>query len=87
LEVEKSTHARMIAFYIVGMSTKTSRNALFVDSADSIIEKKAVMMRTITETEEKADLKSGLVLFYHSLFEALVCKQGVRIIVMAQREA
>jgi hypothetical protein len=47
----------MIAFYIVGMSMKTSRNALFVDSTDSVIEKMAVMMRTITETEEKAGLK------------------------------
>jgi hypothetical protein len=47
----------MIAFYIVGMSMKTSRNALFVDSTDSVIEKMAVMMRTITKTEEKAGLK------------------------------
>jgi hypothetical protein len=47
----------MIAFYIVGKSMKTSRNALFVDSTDSVIEKMAVMMRTITETEEKAGLK------------------------------
>jgi hypothetical protein len=31
--------ARMIAFYIVDLSTKTSRNALFVGSIDSIIEK------------------------------------------------
>jgi hypothetical protein len=29
----------MIVFYIVGLSTKTLRNALFVDSTDSIIEK------------------------------------------------
>jgi hypothetical protein len=36
---------------------KTSRNALFVDSTDSIIEKTVVMMRTITEIEEKMDLK------------------------------
>jgi hypothetical protein len=28
-----------------------------------------------------------LVLSYYSSFEALVCKQGVRIVVMAQREA
>jgi hypothetical protein len=47
----------MIAFYIVGMSMKTSRNALFVDSTDSVIEKMAVMMRTTTKTEEKVGLK------------------------------
>jgi hypothetical protein len=47
----------MIAFYIVGLSMKTSRNALFVDLTDSIIEKTVVMMRTITETEAKAGLK------------------------------
>jgi hypothetical protein len=47
--------ARMIAFYIMGLSTKTLRNALFVDLTDSIIEKMAVMMRTVTE--EKACLK------------------------------
>jgi hypothetical protein len=57
LEVEKSTHARMIAFYIVGPSTKTLRNALFVDSTDSIIKKTVVMTRTATKTEEKASLK------------------------------
>jgi hypothetical protein len=49
--------AIMIAFYIVDLSTKTSRNALFVDSTDSIIEKTVVMMRTAIETEEKAGLK------------------------------
>jgi hypothetical protein len=49
--------ARMIAFYIVDLSTKTLRNALFVDSTDSIVEKTVVMTRTITETEEKAGLK------------------------------
>jgi hypothetical protein len=49
-------HARMIAFYIVGLSVKTSRNALFVDSTDLIIEKTVVMMRTATEMEEKAGL-------------------------------
>jgi hypothetical protein len=42
----------MIAFYIVGMSMKTLRNALFVDSTNSIIEKTVVMMRTATETEK-----------------------------------
>jgi hypothetical protein len=77
----------MIAFYIVDLSMKTSRNVMFVDSTDSIIEKMAVMMRTATETEEKAGLKCVLVLFYYSSFEVLVCKQGVRIVAMAQREA
>jgi hypothetical protein len=78
----------MIAFYIMGLSMKNSRNALFVDSTDSIIEKAAMMMRTTTETEEKVGLKGVLVLSYHSSFEALVCKQrGVRIVAMAQREA
>jgi hypothetical protein len=48
LEVEKSTCARMIAFYIV---------SLFVDSTDSLIEKMVVMRITVTEIEEKADLK------------------------------
>jgi hypothetical protein len=48
---------RMIAFYIVDLSMKTSRNALSVDSIDSIIEKTAVMMRTATKTEEKVGLK------------------------------
>jgi hypothetical protein len=47
----------MIAFYIMGLSTKTLRNALFVDSTDSIVEKTTVMMRTATEIEEKASLK------------------------------
>jgi hypothetical protein len=47
----------MIAFYIVDLSTKSSRNGLFVDSTDSMVEKMAVMMRTVTEVEEKADLK------------------------------
>jgi hypothetical protein len=54
---KKSTRARMIAFYIVGLSMKTSRNTLFVDPTDSIIEKTAVMMRTAIETEEKTCLK------------------------------
>jgi hypothetical protein len=44
-------------------------------------------MMMITSTEEKKGLKGVLVLSYHYLFEALVCKQGVRIVVMAQREA
>jgi hypothetical protein len=47
--------ARMIAFYIVGLSIRTLRNTLFVDSADSIIEKMVVMTRITTE--EKAGLK------------------------------
>jgi hypothetical protein len=51
LEVEKSTCARMIAFYIVGLSMKTLINALFMDSTDSIIEKTAMMIRITTETE------------------------------------
>jgi hypothetical protein len=45
----------MIALYIMGLSTKTLRNALFVDSTDSIVEKTAVIMRTATK--EKAGLK------------------------------
>jgi hypothetical protein len=49
--------ATRISFYIVGLSMKTSRNALFVDLTDSIIGKTTVMMRTATETEEKAGLK------------------------------
>jgi hypothetical protein len=57
LEVEKYTRARMIAFYMVGLSMKTLRNALFMDPTDSIIEKLMVMMRTATEIEEKACLK------------------------------
>jgi hypothetical protein len=43
----------MIAFYIVDISTKTSRNALFVDSTNSIIEKMAVMMRIAIEIEKR----------------------------------
>jgi hypothetical protein len=50
-------HARMIAFYIVGPTTKTLRNALFVDFTDSIIEKMVVMMRPATETNGKKSLK------------------------------
>jgi hypothetical protein len=57
LKVKKITHARMIVFYIMGLSMKTSRNALFVDYTNSIIEKTAVMTRTATETEEKTGLK------------------------------
>jgi hypothetical protein len=47
----------MIVFYIVGLSTKTRRNALFVDSINSIVEKTTVMMRTAIDTEEKMGLK------------------------------
>jgi hypothetical protein len=47
----------MIAFYIMDLSMKTSINALFVDSIDSIVEKMSVMMRTAIETEEKVGLK------------------------------
>jgi hypothetical protein len=61
LVMEKSTRVRMIAFNIVGMSTKTLRNALFVDSADSIVEKTSMMMRT--SIEEKAGLKRYLCTF------------------------
>jgi hypothetical protein len=38
----------MIAFYIMGLSTKTLRNALFVDLTNSIVEKTTVMTRTKT---------------------------------------
>jgi hypothetical protein len=65
--------ARMIAFYIVGLSMKTLKNALFMDSAESIVEKMTVMTRTATE--EKVDLKGVLVLSYHSSFEVLIYKQ------------
>jgi hypothetical protein len=44
--------ARIIAFYTVGLATKTLRNALFVNSTDSIVEKMMVITRTATE--EKA---------------------------------
>jgi hypothetical protein len=54
---QKNPHARMIAFYIVDLSTKTSRNALFVNLIDSIIEKTTVIMRTTTKIEEKECLK------------------------------
>jgi hypothetical protein len=58
----------------VGLSTKTLINALFMDSIDSIVEKMTVMMRNVTQTEEKAGLKVVLVLSYHYSFEALVCE-------------
>jgi hypothetical protein len=47
--------ARMIAFYIMGVSMKTLRSPLFIVSMDSNIEKIAVMTRTTTE--EMAGLK------------------------------
>jgi hypothetical protein len=47
----------MIAFYIMDLSTNTLRNALFVDSTNSIVEKMMLMTRTITETEEKVGIK------------------------------
>jgi hypothetical protein len=47
----------MIAFYIMGPSTMTLRNALFVDLTDSIIKKAEVLMRTTTEIEEKRRIK------------------------------
>jgi hypothetical protein len=47
----------MIAFYIMGLSTKTLRKALFVNSTDSIIEKTMVLTRTIIEREENVGLK------------------------------
>jgi hypothetical protein len=87
MEVEKSMHARLIAFYTMDLSTKTLRNPLFVDSIDSIEEKMVLMMRTATKTDEKAGLKNVLILSSHSLFEALIYKQGVKIVAMAQREA
>jgi hypothetical protein len=76
----------MIAFYIVGRSMKSLRNALFVDLTDSIVGKMVVM--TTIAIEERASLKGVLVLSYYSSFKALFCKQkGVRIIVMAYGEA
>jgi hypothetical protein len=60
---------RMIAFYIVDLSTKTSRNALFVDSINSIVEKMTVMMRTATEIEEKAGLKRYFCTFLSLLIQ------------------
>jgi hypothetical protein len=51
----------MIAFYIVGLSMKTLRNALSVDLTNSIIEKTTVMMRTATK--QKVGLKRCFVTF------------------------
>jgi hypothetical protein len=49
LEVEKIHAWKMIVFYIVGMNMKALRNALVVDSTNSIVEKMTVMTRTATE--------------------------------------
>jgi hypothetical protein len=57
LKVEKIHTCKNNCILYRGPSTKTSRNALFVDLIDSIIEKTTVMMRTAIETEEKTDLK------------------------------
>jgi hypothetical protein len=51
----------MIAFYIMGRSMKTLRNALFVDLTDSIIGKIAVM--TTIATKERVGLKRCFVTF------------------------
>jgi hypothetical protein len=51
----------MVAFYIVGLSVKTLRNSLFVDSTNSIIENTMVMTRTAIE--EKTGLKRCFVSF------------------------
>jgi hypothetical protein len=77
---------RMIAFYIVDLSMKTLRNSLFVDSTDSIIEKTAMMTRTITEE------KTGIKRCFGTFLSFLVLRVGlqikrVRIIVISQREA
>jgi hypothetical protein len=79
--VKKSTRARMIA-----TKEKALRNALFVDSTSSVIEKMAVMMRTTTE--EKEGLKRWFCTFVSFLVWSICLqKKGVRIIVMTQREA
>jgi hypothetical protein len=77
----------MIASYIMSLSMKTSRNTLFVDSIDSTVEKMAVMMRTVTETEENAGLKMCFGSFLSFLLWSIGFQQGVRIVAMAQREA
>jgi hypothetical protein len=78
--------AIMNAFYIVAMSMGTLRNALFVDSIDSIVEKMTMTMRTATK--EMMSLKRCFGTFLLFSFEALICKQKrVRIIAMAQRDA
>jgi hypothetical protein len=86
LEVKKSMHVRMIAFYIVGLSMKTLRNDLFVDSTDSIVEKTAVMTRTVTKEN------AGLKWCFGTFSSFLVCSIGlqtkrVRIVAIVKREA
>jgi hypothetical protein len=61
----------MIAIYIMGLSMKTLRNALFVDLIDSIIEKMMVMMRTTIETEATADLKRCFCTFLSFLISSV----------------
>jgi hypothetical protein len=86
LEEEKIHACKNDCILYRGAEYEDLEKCLFVDSTDSIVEKMAVMMRTTTE--EKVGLKGVFVLFYHSSFEALVCKQeGVRIVAMAQKEA
>jgi hypothetical protein len=63
----------MIAFYIMGLSTKTFRNARFVDSTDSIIEKIAVIMRTAIEEKE------GLKRYYGTFLSFLIWSIGLQI--------
>jgi hypothetical protein len=48
---------RMIAFYIVGLSMKISRNTLFVDSTDSNVEKTAVMIENCNRNRRKGGSK------------------------------
>jgi hypothetical protein len=55
LEVEKIHTCKNDCILYHGMSLRTLRNALFLDSIDSIIEKMVVMMRTAIE--EMAGLK------------------------------
>jgi hypothetical protein len=66
--------ARMIAFYIVGPSMKTSRNALFVDSTNSIVRKDGGDDENCNRNRRKGEPKK------------LFCKQGVKIVAMAQGE-
>jgi hypothetical protein len=68
---KKSTRARMIVFYIMGLSMKTLRNVLFVDSVNSIIEKTTMMMRTAAEIEEKAWLKRCFDIFLSFLIRSV----------------
>jgi hypothetical protein len=61
--------ARMIAFYIMGLSTKTLRNVLFVGSINSIVEKTTVI--TTIEIEEKTGLKRCF--WYFPIIPRLKC--------------